>query len=135
MPADQPKFGLGKTTAREMAEALESIQRCDMKDQALCDQMIKIMRGQQDRSMVPRYIEAEPGVPHPEWVADKLGALNDVRNDVALVMYKGTPIIISVFTWDNKDQRWSHDNSAEILIASMARRIAEQWAPAPPTAK
>ena len=129
MPADQPKFGLGKTTAREMAEAMESIQRCDLKDQALCDQMIKIMRGQQDHSMVPRYIENEPGVPHPEWVADKLGALNEVRNDVALVMYKGTPIIISAFTWENKDQRWSHDNSAEILIASMARRIAEHWAP------
>jgi predicted cobalt transporter CbtA len=45
-------------------------------------------------------------------------------------MYKGTPIIISAFTWENKDQRWSHDNAAEILIASMARRIAEQWAPA-----
>jgi beta-lactamase class A len=130
MPPDQPKFGLGKTTAREMAEALESIHRCDLKDQPLCDRMIKIMRGQQEHSMVPRYIESEPDVPHPEWIADKLGALDDVRNDVALVMYKGTPIIISAFTWENKDQRWSHDNAAEILIASMARRIAEQWAPA-----
>ena len=64
-------------------------------------------------------------------------ALDDVRNDVALVMYKGTPIIISAFTWENKDQRWSHDNAAEILIASMARLIAEQWAPtaAPAPAK
>jgi beta-lactamase class A len=130
MPPDQPKFGLGKTTAREMAEALESIHRCDLEDQVLCDRMIKIMRGQQEHSMVPRYIESEPGVPHPEWIADKLGALDDVRNDVALVMYKSTPIIISAFTWENKDQRWSHDNAAEILIASMARRIAEQWAPA-----
>src|SRR4051812_16759268 len=62
MPSDQPKFGLGKTTAREMAEALESIYRCDLKDQALCDQMLKIMRGQQDHSMVPRYIETDPGI-------------------------------------------------------------------------
>lgn len=130
MPPDQPKFGLGKTTAREMAEALESIERCDLKDQALCDQMLKIMRGQQDHSMVPRYIESDPDVPHPEWVADKIGALNDVRNDVALVMYKDTPILISVFTWENKDQRWTHDNAAEILIASLARRIGQQWAPA-----
>lgn len=135
MPPDQQKFGLGKTTAREMAEALESIYRCDLKDQALCEQMLRIMRGQQDHSMVPRYIESEPGFPHPEWVADKIGALDEVRNDVALVMYKGTPMIISAFTWDNKDQRWTHDNSAEILIASLARRIADAWAPrstAPP---
>ncbi len=132
MPADQPKFGLGKTTAREMAEALESIYRCDLKDQALCDQMLKIMRGQQDHSMVPRYIESDPGFPHPEWIADKIGALDEVRNDVALVMYKGTPMIISAFTWDNKDQRWTHDNASEILIASLARRIAQEWAPAEP---
>lgn len=132
MPPDQPKFGLGKTTAREMAEALESIYRCDLKDQALCDQMLKIMRGQQDRNMVPRYIESDPGIPHPEWVADKIGALNEVRNDVALVMYKGVPMIISAFTWDNKDQRWTHDNASEVLIASLARRIAENWAPHTP---
>ncbi len=132
MPADQPKFGLGKTTAREMAEALESIQRCDLKDQALCDQMLKIMRGQQEHSMIPRYLESESDLPHPEWIADKVGMLDEVRNDVALIMYKGVPIIISIFTWDNKDKRWTHDNAAEILIAAMARRIAQQWAVAVP---
>ena len=131
MPPDQPKFGLGKTTAREMAEVMESVYRCDLKDLALCDQMVKIMRGQQDREMIPRYIENEPNAPHPEWVADKVGMLNDVRNDVALVMYKDTPIVISIFTWDNADHRWSADNSAELLIASLAQRIAGAWAAAP----
>ena len=29
-PPDQKKFGLGKTTAREMAQVLESIERCDL---------------------------------------------------------------------------------------------------------
>src|SRR5579864_3740941 len=28
MPPDQPKFGLGKTTAREMAEVMESVEGC-----------------------------------------------------------------------------------------------------------
>lgn len=129
MPADQSKFGLGKTTAREMAEVMESVYRCDLKDPALCKQMTDIMRGQQDREMIPRYLENETDVKHPEWIADKVGMLDDVRNDVALVMYKDVPIVISIFTWDNGDHRWSHDNSAEILIASMAKRIAEEWAP------
>ena len=30
MPEDQKQFGLGKTTAREMAAVLESIERCDL---------------------------------------------------------------------------------------------------------
>jgi beta-lactamase class A len=132
MPPDQPKFGLGKTTAREMAEAMENVYRCDLKDQALCDQMMNIMKRQQDREMIPRYLENEPNVPHPEWIADKVGMLDDVRNDVALVMYKDVPIVISIFTWDNADQRWSADNSAELLLASMAQRIAKEWAPAAP---
>ncbi len=129
MPPDQPKFGLGKTTAREMAKILESVQRCDLKDQALCDMMMKIMRGQQNHNMIPRYIENDPGVPHPEWIADKIGALDELRADVALVQYKDTPIILSIFTVGNKDQRWSPDNAGEVLIASMAKRIAEAWAP------
>lgn len=129
IPPDQPKFGLGKTTAREMAEVLESVQRCDLKDQALCDKMLKIMREQQDHSMIPRYIETDPSVQHPEWIADKVGALDDVRNDVALIQTKAAPMIISVFTYDNQDQRWMHDNAAEVLIASMAKRILQSWAP------
>jgi beta-lactamase class A len=127
MPPDQPKFGLGKTTAREMAEILESVERCDLKDQALCDTMIKIMRGQQDHDMIPRYIANDKDVPHPQWIADKIGALNDVRNDVALVQMKNAPLIISIFTWDNQDKRWSPENAGEILIGSMARRIVQEW--------
>ena len=30
MPADQPKFGLGKTTPREMAAVMERIGRCEL---------------------------------------------------------------------------------------------------------
>jgi beta-lactamase class A len=128
MPADQKKFGLGKTTAREMAEAMESVQRCDLKDQALCDQMLAIMREQQDRSMIPRYITT--GVNgQATAIGDKIGKLDAVRNDVALVTTKTAPMAISIFTWENKDQHWALDNEAEILIARMAKRIVEEWAP------
>ena len=128
MPADQKKFGLGKTTAREMAEALESVQRCDLKDQALCDQMLAIMRRQQDQGMVWRYLQ--PGEnSQVTAIADKIGKLDAVRNDVALITTKAAPIVISIFTWENKDQRWALDNEAEILIARMAKRIVEEWAP------
>src|SRR5690348_1855147 len=51
MPPDQKKFGLGKTTAREMATAIESVERCDIGDPALCKRMLDIMRNQQYRNM------------------------------------------------------------------------------------
>jgi beta-lactamase class A len=109
-----------------MAEAMESIQRCELKDQALCDQMLKILREQQDQGMIWRYIQ--PGEDaQVTAIGDKIGKLDDVRNDVALVTTKAAPIVISIFTWDNKDQRWMPENEAEVLIARMAKRIVEEW--------
>lgn len=128
MPPEQKRFGLGKTTAREMAEAMEGVQRCDLKDQALCDQMLAIMRRQQDQGMIPRYITTgETG--QATAIGDKIGKLDAVRNDVALVTTKAAPLVISIFTWENKDQRWALDHEAELLIARMAKRIVEEWAP------
>src|SRR5882757_10151755 len=59
MPADQPKFGLGKTTAREMALVMERIGRCQLagpgevvttasaeRDAAICSVGLKMLRNQ-----------------------------------------------------------------------------------------
>ena len=39
------------------------------------------------------------------------------------------PIVISIFTWDNQDQRWMADNQAYLLIARLAKTIVDAWAP------
>lgn len=129
MPPDQKKFGLGKTTAEEMAKVLESIYRCDMGDRPLCLQMITIMRKQQYQGMIPRYLQRTDATENLSAIADKVGELDDVRNDVALVYTTRGPVIISVFTYDNKDQSWTFDNKAEIFIARVAQTIVNQWAP------
>jgi beta-lactamase class A len=129
MPADQKKFGLGKTTAREMAAVMESIQRCDLGDAALCKRMIEIMRNQQYRNMIPHYIETVDTTETPSAIADKIGQLDDVRNDVALVFTKNGPLVISAFTYDNKDESWVPENEAELLIARMAKLIVDTWGP------
>ncbi|HEY7855140.1 MAG TPA: serine hydrolase [Terriglobales bacterium] len=129
LPADQPQFGLGKTTAREMAEVLESIYHCDLGDSALCHDMITIMRNQQDRDMLPRYLPTAAARDGLSPIADKIGSLDDVRNDVALVYTARGPVIISVFTWGNKDQSWTADNAAELLIGHLALAIVNAWSP------
>jgi beta-lactamase class A len=129
MPPDQKKFGLGKTTAREMAVAMESVERCEIGDPALCKRMLEIMRNQQYRNMIPHYIETVDTSETPSAIADKIGALDAVRNDVALVFTKSGPLVISVFTYENKDQRWVPENEAELLIARMAKLIVDTWGP------
>ncbi len=127
LPADFKQFGLGKTTAREMAAVMESIYRCDLGDRPLCDKMLFILRNQQYRAMIPRYIETVDTSEDLSGIADKIGALDDVRNDVALVKAKKANIIISAFTYDNKDVSWTPENRAEMLIGRMAKAIVDEW--------
>ena len=129
MPADQKKFGLGKTTAREMAKVMESIVRCDLRDQKLCDAMIYMLRNQQYRNLVPHYIETTDTSEGLSLIANKTGSLDAVRNDVAVVYSQNGPIIISAFTYDNQDKGWNNENAAELLVARMAKAIMEAWSP------
>ena len=129
MPPDQKQFGLGKTTAEEMAKVMESIYRCDMGDRGLCLQMITIMRSQQYRDMLPRYFETSDSSENLSPIADKVGALDEVRNDVALVYTRRGPVIISIFTYHNEDKSWTPENKAEILIGRLARMIVDAWSP------
>jgi len=130
VPADQKQFGLGKTTAREMAEVMRRFATCDLnaptspatpsaQDRKLCDAALDMLKGQFDRDGIPRYLQVD--------VANKTGALDDVRNDVAIVYAAGGPVIISAFTYDNKDQSWTADNSAQVLMARLAKTIVERW--------
>jgi beta-lactamase class A len=38
-------------------------------------------------------------------------------------------IVISEFTWDNKDQSWTPDNEGEVIMAKVAQEIVDAWAP------
>jgi beta-lactamase class A len=78
-----------------------------------------MLKNQTDRDDIPRYLAYE--------TANKTGALDDVRNDVAIVYAPNGPIIISAFTYDNKDQSWTSDNSAQVLIARLAKAIVDTW--------
>ncbi|HET9741592.1 MAG TPA: serine hydrolase [Terriglobales bacterium] len=129
MPADQKKFGLGKTTAREMAEVMESIVRCDLHDQKLCNDMLYMLRNQQYRNLIPHYIETSDTSEGLSLIGNKTGSLDEVRNDVAVVYSKNGPIIISAFTYDNEDHSWNNDNKAELLVAHIAKQIMDAWSP------
>jgi len=127
LPPDFKQFGLGKTTPREMAAVMEYIYNCKIGDPKLCDQMKFILRNQQYRAMIPRYIELPDTSEDLSAIGDKIGALDAVRNDVAFVITPKGTIIISAFTYENKDQSWTPENKAEILIGQMAKAVVDSW--------
>lgn len=139
MPADQPKFGLGKTTAHEMEIIMERIGRCELAgpdetaepgDAAICQTALTILRNQFYRNTIPRYLEQLDSTEEGSGIANKTGSLNAVRNDVAIVAGKSGPIVISIFTYDNQDKSWTADNEAEMMIARLAKEIVGAWSPA-----
>jgi beta-lactamase class A len=132
-PPDQPTFGLGKTTPREMAEVMQRFVTCNLdaagnappqapspQDLQLCKAAMDMLENQQDQTGIPRYL---PGLT----VGNKTGAVDYVRNDVGVVYAKNGPIVISVFTHDNKDDRWTIDNPAYLTIARLAWTIVNAW--------
>jgi beta-lactamase class A len=150
MPADQPKYGLGKTTPVEMAEVMERIGLCRLdgpgrlpaggnkpipasglsaSDTEICNVAITMLRDQYNRDMIPRYLEKLDKTESGSGTATKTGSLNAVRADVAIVAGKTGPMVLSVFTYDNRDTGWTADNEGELTIAKMARAIVEAWSP------
>jgi beta-lactamase class A len=138
MPADQPKFGLGKTTAREMATVMERIGLCELAgpgeasqagDAAICQVALTMLRNQFYRNTIPRYLEKLDSSETGSGIASKTGSLNAVRNDVAIVAGKSGPMVISIFTYENDDKSWTADNQAEMMIARLAKEIVEAWSP------
>jgi beta-lactamase class A len=146
MPADQPKFGLGKTTPREMASIMERIAECWLSldggdsasgtkagtlpvDGPLCGAILHMLRQQQDRDDLPRYLEALDTSEQGSAIANKTGALDKVRNDVALIATKNGPVVIAGFTWDNTDERWTGDNEAQKMLGKLAQAVVLRWSP------
>ena len=138
MPADQPQFGLGKTTPREIASIMKRLAECRLAldgstplpgDGALCGALLHMLRSQQDRDSLPRYIENMDTSEHGSAIGNKTGALDQVRNDVALISTKAGPVVIAAFTFDNADQRWNGDNEGEVTLAKVGKAVIDRWSP------
>lgn len=137
LPADFKMFGLGKTTAREMAKVMTKLATCELdgpgkvpsaSDFALCKVAQHMLHVQFYRNAIPRYLDGMPGATGDS-IANKTGSLNAVRNDVAAVSTKSGLVVISCFTYDNKDQSWGVEQEGEITIAKIAREIVRSWSP------
>jgi beta-lactamase class A len=134
LPEDFKRFGLGKTTAREMATLMGKIAGCEFSgpaqagDKALCGVALGMLHEQFYRTAVPRYLDGLPGAASDS-IANKTGALDAVRADVAAVSTKNGMVVISCFTYGNKDRSWGQDHEAELTIAKLAREIVGAWSP------
>lgn len=123
---------LGVTAPREMLRLFEMLARGEVVSPSASAHMIGVLARQQNRTMFPRFLpdsyDAVTGTGDP-LIAGKTGSLTGVRNEVALFSFAdGRRWIISAFSQDLRDERWSPDNEGELALARISRAVYDSWA-------
>lgn len=110
---------LGRTTAREMSRLLEQIHNADLASGESTNEMIGILRRQLYSSRLPQRVQWQ-GV----GVAHKTGDWPPIAgNDVGILYYDGGPVVISVFTNQNRGDFFE----VEGTIGLIAEDIVNAW--------
>ncbi len=114
--SDRTVFGWGQTTPNEMGKIFEDIKDGKIISREACDKMLRIMGRQYWDE------EALSSIPPSVFVASKNGAVNASRSEVLYVNGKH-PYILSLFTKNNKDISWKHDNEAWVLTRKISTLV------------
>ena len=117
-------YGWGQTTPKEMGILLEMIYKDQIISVEACERMQRCLgRNFWDEneaiSQVPPYIE----------VFSKNGCVDSVRSEVLLVNACHNPYIFCIFTKNNKDTRWTHDNEAWALARIISKELWDYFEP------
>jgi beta-lactamase class A len=115
--AENQKYGLGMSTARDMATILEQLERGEIVSPGASREMIAILKRCRDNTGIRRHI-ADP-------VANKTGSLDALRSDVGIVYSKGGRIAMAITVDGMPKADYSPDNAGSLLIAELAKTIVE----------
>lgn len=111
------KWGLGVSSPNEMRRLLEMIYSGKAGTTTATDEMLRLLGHQYFDSGIAA--EAPPWV----WVGSKSGAVNQSRSDNAIVAAPKGTYVLTIYTKDNTDTRWSRENEAEVAINKIARIV------------
>ena len=117
LPENQ-KYGLGVSTPRDMVAILEKLERGEIVSPAASKEILAILKRCQDSTGVRRRLS---GVT----IANKTGALDALRSEVALVYGKGGRIAIAITVDDMPKIDYTPDNPGSLLIADLARILVD----------
>lgn len=117
LPENQ-KYGLGRSSPVDMVTILEKLERGEVVSPEASKEILAILKRCQDSNGVRRRLS---GVT----VANKTGALDALRSDVALVYSKGGRIAMAITVDDMPKPEWGPDNPGLLLIADLAKVVVD----------
>jgi beta-lactamase class A len=121
---NRTQYGWGQTTPKEMGSIFEKIYRNEIFSPAACERMMRCLgRNYWDED------EAISQIPPTIEVFSKNGCVNASRSEVLLVNAHGNPYIFCIFTKNNKDQQWTHDNEAWVMARKISALLWSYFSP------
>jgi beta-lactamase class A len=117
LPENQ-KYGLGVSTPRDMVSILEKLEHGEIVNPDASKEILAVLKRCQDNTGVRRKLS---GVS----IANKTGALDALRSEVALVYSKSGRIAMAITVDDMPKIDYTPDNAGALLIADLARLIVD----------
>ncbi len=112
------KYQWGQTTPKEMGTLFEKIYRHEVFSATACERMMRCLgRNYWDED------EAISQIPPTIEVFSKNGCVNASRSEVMIVNAYKNPYVFCIFTKNNKDTRWTHDNEAWVVARKISKLI------------
>jgi len=103
---NRSQYGWGQTTPREIASVMQGIVEGKIINMEASEKMLRLLGRQYWDE------EALSEIPAGVFVADKNGAVDEIRNEVLYVNCKNNPYIFSIFTKNNADTSREATNEA-----------------------
>jgi len=113
------KYGLGVTTANEMARLFALLADGKAVSPAADSAMLKLLENNTNNEQLRRFAQ---GVP----MSTKDGAGDQVRTECALFRLQSR-VVACVLTKENQDRSWTIDNEAQVTMARIGEAIVKAW--------
>ena len=129
--AIRSKYGWGVSSPYEMCRLFTMIRNGEAVSPAASERMyrdlVRIYWDDRSLSQIPPYVQA----------ASKSGSVDEARSETVLVNAPHGDYVFSVMTNNNKDQSWTPNNEAQLLIKKISALLwhyyepKSDWKPAP----
>ena len=117
LPENQ-RFGIGRSTPRDMVAILEKLDKGEIVSPPVSAGILEVMKRCRDENGVRRRLS---GVT----IANKTGALDALRSEVALVYSKGGKIALAITVDGMSRPEWSADNPGLLLLADLGPMLVD----------
>ncbi len=116
---ENKRFGLGRTTPREMVAIMEKLEKGEIINPAASKEMLDLMKREQGTN----------GIWRAQWrmpKATKSGALDALRSNVGIIYHARGRIALAITCHEMPEVSWTVDNPALLLMSRVSEILIDE---------